>query len=74
MTCIDVCWSIEQVKAQNSQKRYNLFILVYYEIFADIDRAIEREKQIKGGSRQKKIKLIEELNPSWEDLYGDMED
>jgi len=42
---------------------------VYYEEFNDIEEAIMREKQIKGGSRQKKIDLINELNPKWEELF-----
>jgi len=43
--------------------------LVYYEVLEDIEQAILREKQFKGGSRQKKIELIESMNPSWNDLY-----
>jgi len=50
-------------------RRYNVTKLVYYEIFDDIDAAIEREKQIKAGSRQKKLILIEKMNPKWNDLY-----
>jgi putative endonuclease len=42
--------------------------LVYYEISEDVNSAIAREKQIKGGSRQKKIDLIVGLNPDWLDL------
>lgn len=49
--------------------RYNVNKLVYYERFGDITMAIEREKQIKGGSRSKKITLIETYNPMWADLY-----
>ncbi len=48
--------------------KYNVTKLGYYEVFNDIKAAIEREKQIKGGSRQKKILLIERLNPEWKDL------
>ena len=50
-------------------KRYNLTKLVYYEMFDDITNAITREKQLKGGSRKKKIELIKAFNPKWEDLY-----
>ena len=50
-------------------KRYNAAKLVYYKIFNDIIAAIEREKQIKAGSRKKKIQLIERINVSWKDLY-----
>ena len=51
-------------------KKYNLDKLVYYEIFQDINDAIKREKQIKAGSRKKKIELINKNNPEWKDLYG----
>jgi len=47
---------------------YNIHKLVYYECFDRITDAIKREKQIKGGSRAKKIFLIEKLNPRWKDL------
>ena len=50
-------------------KKYNIDKLGYYEVFDDITRAIEREKQIKAGSRNNKIKLIESMNPEWKDLY-----
>ncbi len=49
--------------------KYNLDKLVYYESFEDIREAIKREKQIKGGSRKDKIKLIQSTNPEFEDLY-----
>ncbi len=51
---------------------YNINKLVYYEIYEDIEEAILREKQIKGGSRQKKITLIESMNPDWKDLYDEI--
>ena len=50
-------------------KRYGINKLVYYEVFENSYGAITREKQIKSGSRQKKINLIQSLNPGWEDLY-----
>ena len=49
--------------------RYNITKLVYYEEFLSIENAIGREKQLKGGSRQKKIDLIQKRNPEWEELY-----
>ena len=49
-------------------KRYNVNQLVYYECDDDISLAIAREKQIKAGSREDKIKLINSLNPEWKDL------
>jgi hypothetical protein len=51
--------------------RYNLTRLVYYERFVYPDAAISREKEIKGWRRSKKIKLIESMNPRWEDLAKD---
>jgi putative endonuclease len=53
-------------------KKYNVSKLVYYEIFEDPENAILREKQIKAGSRQKKIDLIHSMNKEWTDLYGDL--
>ena len=50
-------------------KRYKMYKLVFYESGGDIKIAIFREKQIKAGSRQKKIDLINSINPDWEDLY-----
>lgn len=49
-------------------KKYRCQLLVYYEEFQYVDKAIEREKQLKGWSRRKKIILIETVNPKWEDL------
>ena len=51
--------------------RYNLFKLVYWEQFADIRDAIAREKQIKGWLRSRKVALIKEQNPHWNDLAED---
>jgi len=48
--------------------RYNVHKLVYYELLDTIGEAIKREKQIKGGSRKKKVALIESVNPAWDDL------
>ena len=52
-------------------QKYNVDKLVYFESFDYIDKAILREKQIKGYSRKKKIALIEEFNKSWNDLIID---
>ena len=53
--------------------RYNINKLVWYENYTDIEEAITREKQLKAGSRKKKIMLIEELNPEWKDLYEELQ-
>ena len=50
-------------------KKYNIGKLVYYELCEDIESAILREKQIKGGSRQRKIQLVNSMNKEWCDLY-----
>ncbi|MBV5330537.1 MAG: GIY-YIG nuclease family protein [Chlorobium sp.] len=55
--------------ANGFTKKYNCTKLVYYEITEEIETAIEREKQIKAGSREKKLALIKGFNPAWTDLY-----
>jgi len=50
---------------------YNATRLVYWESFDDVRNAIDREKQLKGWRREKKIRLIEKLNPGWKDLASD---
>ena len=49
--------------------RYGCKLLVWYEIHEEMESAIKREKQIKAGSRKRKLELIEALNPKWADLY-----
>jgi putative endonuclease len=49
--------------------RYGCNRLVFYQRYERMDEAIVREKQIKGGSRARKIALIEAMNPDWRDLY-----
>jgi len=53
-------------------KRYNITKLLYYEMSDDIESAISREKQIKAGSRKKKIELINSFNKEWRDLYSEL--
>ena len=50
----------------------NVNKLVFYEVFKDSLNAINREKQIKGGSRKKKIDLITDMNPKWKDLCDEI--
>ncbi|WP_258098677.1 GIY-YIG nuclease family protein [Marinoscillum pacificum] len=52
--------------------RYNLNKLVYYEALATIEEAIAREKQLKAGSRKKKVDLINSINPDWRDLFEEV--
>jgi putative endonuclease len=65
-------WEHREKLVDGFTKRYNVTKLVYYEMFSDIRDAIAREKQIKAGSRQKKIDLIIVMNPDWRDLYDDL--
>jgi putative endonuclease len=51
-------------------KKYYVTKLVYYESFDNPTDAIKREKQIKAGSRKKKIELLNKFNPEWKDLYS----
>ena len=52
-------------------RKYNVTRLVFFECAPDASAAITREKQIKGGSRQKKIDLIQSMNPEWKDLFDE---
>jgi putative endonuclease len=61
----------QQTKSNTFTGKYNLNMLVYYEGYSDPENAIIREKQIKAGSRKKKLELIEKLNPEWKDLSND---
>ncbi len=62
-------WEHKQKLVPGFTKKYNISKLVYYEVHNGIESAIEREKQIKAGSRAKKIELIESMNKEWRDLY-----
>ncbi len=62
----------KQKMVEGFTKKYNINKLVYYEICNDPENAIAREKQIKAGSRKKKIGLIKGKNPEWNDLYKKM--
>ncbi len=53
--------------------RYNLEKLVYFESFNNISDAFKKEKQIKGGSRKKKVDLIQSINPEWKDLFDTLQ-
>ncbi len=65
-------WQHKQKKIKGFTKKYNIDKLVFLEEYDRIDLAIEREKQIKAGSRQKKMDLITGMNPEWKDLYEDL--
>jgi putative endonuclease len=59
---------MKQVKSFT--KKYEVHRLVYFEQFDDVENAIRREKRLKKYNRAWKIRLIEELNPNWDDLYS----
>ena len=58
-------------KIKGFTSKYNIKKLVYFEEGDDINSAIYREKELKGWKREKKIALIESLNPDWHDLSDD---
>jgi putative endonuclease len=72
----DLCTRIEQHRTKHFpdsfSAKYNLIKLVYFESFYSIEDAIAREKQLKAGSRQKKISLINSINPNWNDLFDEI--
>jgi len=62
-------WQHREGVADGFSKRYDCKLLVWYEVFEAMEQAILREKQIKAGSRAKKLALIEAMNPDWRDLW-----
>ena len=65
-------WQHKSKLVNGFSRRFGLDRLVYYELFDDMSAAISREKQLKAGSRKRKLDLIETLNPYWRDLYEDI--
>ena len=61
----------EKIRKGTFTSKYDIDMLVYYEGYTDPENAIMREKQIKAGSRKKKLALIEKMNPKWNDLAND---
>lgn len=66
-------WEHKNGEGGNFTGKYKITKLVYCEDFASIQEAIDREKQIKGGSRRKKNELINSINKEWKDLYETLE-
>jgi len=62
-------WQHKENAVESFTSRYGVHTLVCYEIHESIEAAITREKQIKKWNRSWKLKLIEEMNPTWQDLY-----
>ena len=65
-------WQHRQSFVPGFASRYGCRMLVWYELHDDMTAAIAREKQIKTGSRKRKLALIEAMNPAWRDLYDDL--
>ncbi|MGA9864993.1 MAG: GIY-YIG nuclease family protein [Acetobacteraceae bacterium] len=65
-------WQHRESGTPGFTSRYGCKLLVWYERHEDMPGAITREKQIKGGSRGRKLALIEAMNPGWRDLYEDL--
>jgi putative endonuclease len=62
-------WQHKNNLVEGFTQKYHVHTLVYFELHATMYEAISREKQLKAGSRAKKISLIEANNPDWQDLY-----
>lgn len=65
-------WEHKNKMVEGFTKRYNVNRLVYYEVYSTIEDAIIREKRMKKWRRMWKIRLIEEKNPDWKDLYEEI--
>ncbi len=62
-------WEHREGFAASFTKKYGVTLLVYYEMFEDINAAIRRETRLKKWNRRWKLELIEKMNPNWDDLY-----
>ena len=65
-------WQHREGVADGFTRRYRCRMLVWFERHDNMEAAIVREKQIKAGSRKKKLALIESFNPQWRDFFGDI--
>ncbi len=65
-------WQHKQGSFGGFSSKYKTTTLVYFEQCDNMLSAITREKQIKAGSRKKKLNLIEQINPNWRDLYAEI--
>ncbi|WP_345889573.1 GIY-YIG nuclease family protein [Nitrosomonas sp. GH22] len=65
-------WQHRESVVEGFTKKYQCKLLVWYEQHGLMESAILREKQIKAGSRARKLALIETLNPDWRDLYEEI--
>jgi putative endonuclease len=65
-------WEHKNETADGFTKKHAIKALVYYEIFTDPESAIKREKRLKKWNRAWKMRVIEEMNPDWKDLYNEI--
>ena len=65
-------WEHKNNAVEGFTKRYNIHHLVWYELHDSMESAIIREKRLKNWKREWKIRLIEDMNPNWNDLYPDI--
>ena len=65
-------WQHREGATDGFTKQYGCKTLVWYEMHATMEHAILREKQLKAGSRKRKITLIDAMNPQWRDLYAEI--
>ena len=65
-------WEHKNDLVDGFSKKFGVHLLVYFELHESMESAIVREKQIKAGSRLKKLRLIEAMNPRWDDLYSNI--
>ncbi|MCX7285229.1 MAG: GIY-YIG nuclease family protein [Novosphingobium sp.] len=65
-------WQHREGLVDGFTARHGCKLLVWFEVHATMEYAIAREKQIKGGSRKRKLALIEAMNPLWRDLFAEI--
>ena len=65
-------WQHREEQVEGFTQKYGCKMLVFFELHSTMENAIAREKQIKAGSRKKKLTLIESMNPEWPDLYEEI--
>ena len=65
-------WEHKNDVVDGFAKKYEIHLLVYYELTPDVNSAIKREKQLKKWRRKWKLELIEKMNPNWNDLYQNL--
>ena len=65
-------WQHREHVVEGFTKRYNVTMLAWYELHGTMESAILREKQLKKWNREWKLRLVQEFNPEWRDLWGDI--